>query len=231
MSRQSRESEGPHSLARAVPVGKGQRVVTQGECIVQIAGDTGHFWETLWNHPENSELKRARKEPFLLMPGDRVHIPALREKIENCDLDQKHRFRRKGVPAKVRMCFRTDGEPLANREYRLIIDDGEVRTGKLDKNGLLDEPVPTNARKATVILEDSDEEIVYEIELGVLNPDDDRDGIVGRLANLGFLSSDDADDDEALADAIRGFQRAHGLDQTGEIDDATKDKILEVHGS
>ncbi len=231
MSSEAGDSGSQRIPTKAEPVGTGERIVAQGECLIQIAGDTGHFWETLWNHPENSELKRVRKEPFLLLPGDRVHIPELRRRIEDCAIDQSHRFRRKGVPAKIRLCFRLDGESLANRKYRMVIDDGETRTGTLDKDGCLEEPVPTNARRATVILDDSDEEMEYEIELGALNPDDDRDGIVGRLTNLGFLSSDDADDDEALADAIRVFQREHGLDQTGEIDNATRDRIVEVHGS
>ncbi len=229
MSRSSQRD--PVPLAKGSPVGSGAYKVTQGECLIQIAGDTGHFWETIWNDPENADLKKARKEPFLLLPGDKVFIPELQVKYEECLLDAHHRFRRKGVPAKIHLCFRTDGKPMANRDYRLVVDGAPVRRGTLDADGCLEEPVPTGARMAHIVIDDPDENIEYEIELGVLNPHEDRDGIVARLINLGYMSSDDADNDEAIARAIGFFQSDHGFESTGELDDATREKIVEEHGS
>ena len=49
--------------------------VTQGDCFLSIAEANGFFWETLWNHPENKTLKAERKDPAVLLPGDKVFVP------------------------------------------------------------------------------------------------------------------------------------------------------------
>jgi hypothetical protein len=34
--------------------------IDNGESIPSVAKDNGFFWETLWNHSENAELKQKR---------------------------------------------------------------------------------------------------------------------------------------------------------------------------
>jgi hypothetical protein len=77
--------------------------VRQGDCISSIAYEHGFFPDTLWNHSENAELKQNRKDMNLLEVGDIVRIPEKEEKEESAAPEQKHRFRKKGVPAKLRM--------------------------------------------------------------------------------------------------------------------------------
>jgi hypothetical protein len=77
--------------------------VTQGECISSIAQDYGFFWETLWNHSENQQLKQLRQNPNVLFPGDIVFVPELTVREESAASEQCHRFRLKGVPAKLRL--------------------------------------------------------------------------------------------------------------------------------
>ncbi len=69
--------------------------VEAGECLHAIAVRYGFFWETLWNLPENAELKKLRKGPESLEPGDVVHIPDLREKVSKCPTNNSYRFRKK----------------------------------------------------------------------------------------------------------------------------------------
>lgn len=77
--------------------------IREGDCISSIAYEHGFFPDTLWNHPDNTELKQNRKDMNLLEVGDIVNIPEKEEKEESAAPEQKHRFRKKGVPAKLRM--------------------------------------------------------------------------------------------------------------------------------
>ena len=95
-------------------VGQGEYVVKAGECMSSIAFKQGFFWQTLWDLSENSELQRVRKDPFVLLAGDRVHIPHIRPKMESGGTEQKHTFRRKGVPAHFTLTLLTQGNPRAD---------------------------------------------------------------------------------------------------------------------
>jgi len=80
------------------PVGSGDYIVTQGECVSSIAFAHGLFWETIWNDSANAELKEKRKNPDLLLAGDRLFIPEKRIVDMDCATEQKHTFKWKGVP-------------------------------------------------------------------------------------------------------------------------------------
>jgi N-acetylmuramoyl-L-alanine amidase len=76
-----------------------------GDCINSIALEHGFFPDTLWNHGSNSELKQKRKDPNVLFPGDKLHIPDIEIKEVSKATEKRHRFRRKGVPAKLHLRF------------------------------------------------------------------------------------------------------------------------------
>src|SRR5262245_42749248 len=80
---------------RAEAVGVAGYEVEQGDCIASIAARFGYLWQTIWNAPANAEIKRIRKDPNVLLPGDRVVLPDKLLRHEACDTEKRHRFVRK----------------------------------------------------------------------------------------------------------------------------------------
>jgi Putative peptidoglycan binding domain len=93
-----------------------EHIVKDGDCIDSIAAEHGFFPDTIWNHPDNSDLKQLRKDPNILLAGDKVMIPELQIK-EVWKADRaRHRFKRKGVPARLRLRFMKPKEPEPPKE-------------------------------------------------------------------------------------------------------------------
>lgn len=189
----------------------------QGECISSIAFEHGFFPNTLWNHSENAELKKLRKDPNALLPGDKVAIPEMTIRTENRSSEQCHRFRRKGVPEKLRLRFLDkEKNPRAKVPYRLEIVGGRVgfvqRKKKTDRNGCVEEGIPPDASKATLYLGEGGDEEVYEFDLRHLDPIDTISGLKARLRNLGYRCGEVEGMDKQTMSALREFQKDHELD-------------------
>ncbi len=217
--------------------------VKQGDCISSIAFAYDLFPKTIWDHPDNAELKKLRKDPNALFPGDSVVIPEKQLKEEDCQAEQKHRFRRKGVPEKLRIQLLTGAEeddaPRKSIPYTLDITTKSGRPvpqkkGKTDNNGYLDESILPDALKGKIVLDEGEDEEVYEIMLGHIDPIDTPSGIKARLENLGYECGEDGDTlDDMTIEAIRNFQSDNDLeilpDGFTEVDQDTLDKIEELY--
>src|SRR5512138_919173 len=159
--------------------------VEQGECLESIAFAAKHFWETLWSHANNRELRKARGTPNVLMPGDQVFIPALRPKTIPCSTGALHRFVRKGVPSKLSLTLEDEHKaPLANQPYRLEIGELVLR-GTTDAKGHLEQPIPPSARSGRLYV-GAKSKRVFDLALGGMDPITEISGIQSRLNNLGF---------------------------------------------
>lgn len=202
-------------------------IARQGDSVPSIAADHGFFWETIWNHPENTNLRSLRSSPNQLVPDDEVFVPELREKTEDRGTDARHTFKRKGVPAKFRLQIKRLDKPRANLDYVLEIDGKQIK-GKTDSQGILEQYIAPNARGGQVILEGGKE--VIPIRLGHLNPVEDLAGVQQRLNNLGFkCGSEDGTLSEQTKAALLSFQKQYDLQLSGEADAATKSKLQELH--
>lgn len=202
----------------------GKYKVKQGDCISSIAYKHGFFPDTLWNHAENANLKQKRKDPNVLLPGDEVFVPEKEEKKESCATEQKHRFRKKGVPAKMKVRLLINDEPRANEPYQLLIDDAFWKEGTTDKDGFIEQPIPPNAIKGELVVGKDGNEERYQFNFGTVAPLETEEGIKGRLQNLGYPA------DEDLSSAIEAFQKKEGLEVSGNINEATRNKIKEKFG-
>ena len=213
------------------PVGKGDYVVKDNDCMSSIAEGSGHFWETLWNLPDNAELKEIRKDPNVLMPGDRLTIPPITIKHVTKATGATYRFRRKGVPAKLHIRLLKEGEPRANESYRVDID-GKLTKGVTDAEGFVDIYIPCKAQKGKLWVGPPENEKLYYLQLGTTLPVERIKGVKQRLKNIGFRCG--FIDDEITAvyqDAVRAFQKEYELPETGVADETTRQKLVEIHRS
>jgi hypothetical protein len=211
----------------AVPWGKGTITV------IRIAVRHGfRRAATLWDHPENAELRALRASPEVLAPGDRVFVPHREEKAEEAETTVRTTF----MAPRPRECLRvkfhwSDGAPMADRPCELVLGAG-VEKASTGANGLLDHPIPVGLTRATVFFDGDD--APWELHIGHLDPVDEpvtdrgRAGAIGRLRNLGRYQLEGADDqhlrvascafcedvtreDAALAGAQRArLREAHG---------------------
>lgn len=219
---------GRQNVPATKQTGKEEYTVKEGDCILSIATEHGLFWETVWNDPKNKELKDLRKDPNVLMPGDKVYVPELRPQEISVGTDVKHGFRRKGTPGMLRLQLKDDDEPRENAAYTLVID-GIIIEGNTDSDGYIKQRIPGNAKRAKLLLNDGGEE--YEIRLGGIDPIDSASGVQERLRNLGFDCPSTGIFDAGTTMAIRKFQRARKLKEDGTMDDDTKAALLNAHGS
>jgi N-acetylmuramoyl-L-alanine amidase len=207
------------------PLGSGWRDVKRGDCLLSIAYQTGFFWETLWNLPENASLKNTRKDPGMLLVGDRIFIPELQTKTVPAGTDALHRFVRKGVPAKLRVVVEYEDDPVANADYVLTLDR-TIRQGKTDGQGLLEESIPPDASQGLLEVNG----LRFDLQLGALDPSSEDIGSQQRLANLGFYHGElDGIIGPETQEAIGVFQARVGLPVTQELDDDTLDLLLHRH--
>jgi peptidoglycan hydrolase-like protein with peptidoglycan-binding domain len=200
--------------------------VVQGDSMPSIAKQTGFFWESLWNHGNNSDLKSQRKNPNVLFSGDQVFIPALDPFTDSKATDAQHKYRRKGVPVKlVLKLLKSDGSPRANEAYVLTVDNKDLK-GNTDGDGVLKQYIPNDAKEGILKLNGGKE--CFPVRIGGLDPVDEISGIQQRLANLGFDCEETGQLDDATQRALTNFQGANNLDPSGQPDDPTKNKLLEL---
>lgn len=199
-----------------------------GDCIHSISFEHGFFPDTIWELPDNSELAQLRGDPFVLEPGDEVVIPELRRRDESVGVDQRHRFRRRGVPLSVRVQLIAGDEPRAN--LFVDVDVHGVHHGLItDAEGWLEIPTPPNATTAVLTLESGE---VYELELGRLDPPDTSAGAQGRLRTLGYYHGViDGRPGPRMTEALQRFQLDNELEVTGEADANTQAKLQALTGS
>jgi hypothetical protein len=214
------------------PVGQQGYKVKQGECIESIAYQHGLFWETIWNDPKNSELKRIRGNPNALLPDDKVYIRDKEEKEVPCASEQRHRFRRKGVPAVFQVKLLDGDKPRTDLPYTLVIDGDITFSGNTDSQGIIKHGIPPDAKVGKLVVGQGQDKEEYHFGLKHLDPVDEPTGIQARLANLGYYTGPiDGDIGPRTKAALSRFQNKHGLEQTGEPDQDTIDKLKQVYGS
>ncbi|MFP2926077.1 peptidoglycan-binding protein [Pyxidicoccus sp. 3LG] len=210
-------------------------VVKQGECLLLVARRYGFAdYKRVYEHPDNAKLREKRPNPNVLYPGDTVVIPDLGPPKTQPSLStgRAHRFTLKAGERYLRLALEdAEGAPLRGVPYLLTFEQ-EVIEGSTDGEGFLDAKVPFTVSQVALECEGQS----WELALGTLRPmrdtpDDGVSGAESRLINLGYALEPTGRMTLELRSAIRAFQHRSGLEVTGRLDEATLQKLEELHGS
>jgi hypothetical protein len=126
--------------------------------------------------------------------------------------------------------FNPDKKPIANAPYRLsILDTGDERVGTAQPDGTVVEtdvlaPSKCLLRWGDPSLKQKPVQLGYQttLSLDIDLDEQDEDSFRRRLRNLGYQET------QFLADSLRAFQRDYDLAKTGELDQPTKDAIIDA---
>jgi hypothetical protein len=210
--------------------------VQQGDHLSKIAKDNGFTdYTVIWDHPNNADLKKQRKNPNVLLPGDEVFIPDMEQKQESGAADKRHTFTVDKKTLKLRLVLEDAYEkPIAGAQCALLID-GQIFQLTTDGSGMLEQEIPLDAKEGSLTIRSDETPFaneVFDLKIGHLDPVDEISGQVGRLNNLGYFAGKfDGSDTDAFESAIEEFQCDHSLKVNGDCDSQTQSKLKEVHGS
>jgi N-acetylmuramoyl-L-alanine amidase len=196
--------------------------VKDGDCIASIAAAHGFEVKTLRGLAENASLRELRRDLSVLHPGDVVAIPDVALRQEPAGTGRRHRYQRRGG-TQLRLRLTLDDAPRSSELYRLEVG-GQVHEGSTDGDGRIEVPVPPEAVEARLVIGPEGEEEVFDLRIGYLHPIGTDEGVVDRLRGVGI------DVDDGLGDAVREFQAKEGLEETGQVDEATRARLQEVFG-
>ena len=210
-------------------------VVQQGEHLSQIAKQYGfRDFNTVWNHPDNADLKKLRQSHNVLFPGDTVKIPDKTQKKESRPTGQKHSFKLAGRRLLLRLALRDFGnQPLANTACQVKVDGASTEL-TTDANGRVEVPISATSKEATLVFKDPlvPFDLSVPIKIGHLDPVEEVSGQKARLSNLGYITRPLEEVDDAIfARTVQEFQCDLGLPVNGVCDTATQNKLKELHGS
>lgn len=217
-------------------------VVRSGDYLSSIARNFGTTPDAIWSDPANADLKKKRRNPEILAPGDVLFLRRVKPKWLSVTVGSTNSFTGKVPTAQVQVVLRDSaGTPLANKNVTTSpkLGDDPLST---DGSGLLTLVVPLTLRTISVVVADSGPR--FDIRVGGLDPHDTPSGLLSRLRQLGHVAHEDhaigrrswlmpharAVGQLALARGIESFQRANDREVTGEPSADLHDAVRQAHG-
>ncbi|MBI3757313.1 MAG: peptidoglycan-binding protein [Deltaproteobacteria bacterium] len=211
--------------------------VVQGEHLSSLAKKYGFSdYQTIWNDGQNAEVKKKRKNPNVLFPGDRLFIPDKHEKQEARNTEKLHRFVLQQPPLKLQLLVEDLYEkPVAGAAYELELEgESRPRTQNTGGDGKIEEAIPPTVERGVLVIKDPEtplNEIRLAVKIGHLDPVEEISGQKGRLNNLGYYAGPIAEDEDELwfRSAVEEFQCDYQLTVDGICGPQTQAKLREVH--
>jgi len=214
----------------------GYHTVAQGEHVAGIAWSYGFSdYKTIWNHPDNAELKSKRQNPNVLFPGDRLFIPDLEHREEPRPTDQQHRFVLSRPVLKLRITLEDQYEkPIAGAPCLLTVD-GDSKQLTSDGRGKLELEIPPSAKQSFLLIQDAKQtphaDVLIPVKIGHLDPVEEVSGQQARLNSLGYYPFEvDGKTGPDFQSAVEEFQCEQGLKVDGICGPQTRAKLKQVYG-
>jgi hypothetical protein len=184
-------------------------------------------YTVVWNASGNADLQQQRTDPHVLQPGDSLTIPEVKaQPAANRPTSAKHPFQIQRSPLSLRLTL-LDLAAKSMTSAQVTVSGTSLTT---DGNGLVETTLDKSAKGAT--FQDAQGNQV-DLTPGGLNPSEDTSdaGYKARLYNMGFLWDATVEDtDDEMVIALQDFQAQYSLTISGQLDDATKQQLLKVHG-
>jgi len=210
--------------------------VEQGECLASIAEKYGFpNYKKIYEHPENSELRKNRPNPNLLSPGDCIFIPDMEPKDYPRGTEKKHSFKLHRQPTMVRIVVADEkGKPFSGNKYKLTVGF-KAYEGTTGSDGLIEQKVDSGEEQGELTVwwkgEPQMLACTWTLQIGHLDPVEETSGIQARLNNLGFdCGSVDGIIGPRTEAAVKAFQEEHSLNVDGIPGPKTQAKLKEVYG-
>jgi hypothetical protein len=208
-------------------------VVQQGEHLAGIAAAHGFSsFKPIFDHPDNAQLKALRKNPHVLLPGDKVVIPERELREEQRATDARHRFVLDRDELKLRVKLLDLDDPAVEGDCQLRAEGAEEPMEQKAK--VYESPIGVAVKDATMLpprRDDGIQRAPVRLDVGFLNPVTEVTGQRDRLNNLGYFAGFSTTvDDLQFRWAVEEFQADHrdtdGLRVTGVCDPERTQKVL-----
>jgi len=212
-----------------------KHIVEPGDCMPSIARQYGFVnWHVIWDAPDNDDLRKKHPNPETLAPGDEVVIPDKKPKEISVAKGASADTKMKSEKTLLRLVVYADPDEKAPKgKWELHIQGVEdPEKGDIPGDGTISVEVPPVTEKAELwlFLTGGDEpEQKIELTLGELDPASTVAGAQERLRRLGFECGEiDGEMDVRTQSALLTFQEENGLEATGELDEDTVNKLVDV---
>jgi N-acetylmuramoyl-L-alanine amidase len=196
-----------------------KHIVQPGEHISDIASDAGfRSYHTVWDRPENSDLRNLRDDPHVLFPGDEVFVPDLTTKTEQRPTTQLHIFQVPGPELFLRLkVLDFNFRAVPNATGQLTLEPLAAESTGTDGDGFVEHELEPKTHKGELALDqvqpkdgDADpvalENTKFDLRIGHLNPETKLSGQQARLNNLGYFAGFTLNDLEQLLWAAEEFE-------------------------
>jgi N-acetylmuramoyl-L-alanine amidase len=193
-----------------------EHIVGKDEHLLSIARSHGFATiDPIWNHPDNAALKKLRKDPNILLEGDKVIIPDRQTKQESASTEKLNRFVAAGSALELHVKVQDQGRQPVKGDATLTT--GATTTPMPQSGDIYKGPVAASANVGVLafpLSKTQRQRPSIELRIGRLDPSDTLSGQQQRLNNLGYFAGfvvpkDPRAPDSQFRWAVEEFQCDH----------------------